>query len=97
MMRIVKLLAGPLMGLAVGLAATAAGAAPVGSGLGDLKNDPAAASAVEKTYWAVRCHYHRGYKHCNRVWVAPLIIAPPVLFYGSRHYGHRHYGHRRYR
>ncbi|MFM9938522.1 MAG: hypothetical protein ACKVP7_03375 [Hyphomicrobiaceae bacterium] len=99
-MRFMTKLAGPLAGLALGLAATTAAAAPTGSGLGGLKTDAAAASAVEKTYWTVRCHYHRGYKHCNRIWVTPYVIAPPVLFYGSRHYGPRrygYYGHRRYR
>lgn len=99
MMRLMRQLVGPLAGLILALAASSAGAAPAAGGLGALKEDAAAASAVEKTYWAWRCHWHRGHKVCNRVWVRPRVyIAPPYLYFGPRrHYGYRHYGHRRWR
>jgi hypothetical protein len=98
-MRFFRSLVGPLAGLALAAAAGTANAAPSGSGLGDLKGDAAATTAVEKAYWSVRCHWHRGHKVCHRVWVRPHVyVAPPYLYFGpSRHYGYRHHGYRRWR
>lgn len=98
-MELMRKLIGPLAGLTMALAAGSANAAPAGGGLTGLKDEAAAASAVDKAYWSVRCHWHRGHKVCHRVWVRPHVyIAPPFLHFGPRrHYGHRFYGHRRWR
>ena len=55
--------------LAAGLAVSSASAAPAGGALPALKALPEAATAVEKTYWVVRCHGHGHYRKCHRVWV----------------------------
>ncbi len=66
-MQITKTLTGSALLLALALGATSAQAAPAASGLGGL--DTATESAVEKTYWATRCNWHRGRRHCTKVWV----------------------------
>lgn len=78
MLKALRILA-PAALLVGGLTVTGAQAAPAGGGLTPLKSVPAAASAVEKTYWVVKCYYKWGKKHCHRVWVKP-----------HRHY-YRHY------
>ncbi|MGE0700716.1 MAG: hypothetical protein AB7O57_16575 [Hyphomicrobiaceae bacterium] len=55
--------------LLAGLVVSGAEAAPAGSALTPLKTLPEASSAVEKTYWVVRCHYRHHRKYCHRVWV----------------------------
>jgi hypothetical protein len=75
--------------LGLGLAAGAATAAPAGGGLataGTAAND--AAPLAEKVYWTTRCWYHRGHRHCERVWVRPH--RPAVrLYIAPRHRIHR--------
>ena len=58
----------PAAALALGLAVSAAQAAPASTGLAPLK--VLTPSAVEQTHWVYRCwHDHYGHKHCHRVWV----------------------------
>ena len=88
-MRLARTLAGSVIGLALGLAVTTANAAPAGSGLAGLKDDPSIASLVDKTYWATNCYWRGGRQYCNRYWVSPA----PVILFAPRH-RHFHHGHR---
>jgi hypothetical protein len=86
------------MALGLGLSVSTADAAPV-SGLSGPKSDPAASSAVEKTYWVVRCRYSKHYhkRVCRRVWVEPKRYYHVRPHYGFRYHYHRPHRYYRYR
>src|SRR5262245_31904101 len=80
-MRVRSLLAAVVGACTLGLAATAAQAAPSAGLLGAISHDAAAESQVENVTWYGRrhCHWHRGHRHC---------------WYGHRYRRwHHHYGY----
>jgi hypothetical protein len=90
--------------VALGLIASTAQAAPIG-GLADTRNTATQNGNVDSVAWVRRCHWHRGHRHCRRVWRdyyyddygyygGPYAYGPAFGFYfgGGRH-GHYH-GHR---
>lgn len=92
--------------VALGAAGTTAHAAP----LGNMKANPAAEqnTAVHNVVWVRRCYFHRGHRHCRRVWrdygyydsdpyyySGPYAYGPSFgLFFGGGRHGHGGHHHR---
>ena len=60
----------------IGLAGSAASAAPLGTGVADVKSAANQTSSTEAVVW--RCWWHRGFRHCGHV--APFY----GLYFGPR-------------
>jgi hypothetical protein len=93
-----KSLALAVVGLAFGLFAMPASAAPTGN----LKGVEGNTSAAEPVHYGRRCWRHRGHYHCRRYvrpHYYPSYAYRPYYAPGFRFYfggGHRHWGHRRW-
>ena len=60
-----------LAGAACALSLAVFGGAAQAGPLGGIGNTPVAAQpagGVEQVRWVRRCHWHRGHRHCRRVW-----------------------------
>lgn len=59
-----------LVGAAGALALAAFGSGAQAGPFGGMGNAPVAghSNAVESVAWVRRCHWHRGHRHCRRVW-----------------------------
>jgi hypothetical protein len=84
-----------LLGAAAAVAFGAAGTTAQAAPLGNMQ-----ANAVEQNSpglnvaWVRQCHFHRGHRHCRRVWRDGYGYGPSVGFsFGG---GHRHHGHHRH-
>jgi len=58
------------VGAAGALALAAFGSGAQAGPLGGIGNAPVTghANAVQSVAWVRRCHWHRGHRHCRRVW-----------------------------
>jgi hypothetical protein len=101
-------LVGAAGALALGSLSASVQAAPLGVGPDGLK--PADENKVlQDVVWVRRCWWHRGHRHCRRVWrdsgyyydpyyYDPYFYGPSFSFrfggHGHRHHGHHHRGGR---
>jgi hypothetical protein len=67
MMKMKSWLVGTAGAVALGLIGASAQAAPIG-GLSDTRNVADRSSDVQNVVWVRRCSWHRGHRHCRRVW-----------------------------
>jgi hypothetical protein len=99
-----------LMGAAAALAFAGMGSGAQAAPLGNIHlNSPLKEnSAVQNVAWVRRCHWHRGHRHCRRVWRetgyyysdpyysgAPYAYGPGLSFYFGGGRGHHHHHHHR--
>lgn len=90
-----------LIGLAgafmIGGMATAVQAAPAGGLTGNLKSTAEQMSNVDQARY--RCWWHRGHRHCRRVYGYYPYYAPyygPSFGFYFGGFGHRHWRHHRH-
>jgi hypothetical protein len=84
-------LLGALAAVAFGIAGSTAQAAP----LGNVQANPAAEqnTMTQNVVWVRRCYWHRGHRHCRRVWRDAYYYdddyygAPYAYGYGPYAYG----------
>jgi hypothetical protein len=96
-----------LLGSAAAIAFAAAGTTAQAAPLGNVQANHAVEenSAVQNVAWVRRCHWHRGHRHCRRVWRDAYYHSDPD-YYGGPYYGygpsigfsfggghHGHHGH----
>lgn len=102
-----------LLGAAAAMAFGAVGNTAQAAPLGNVQADRAAApnSAVQDVAWVRRCYWHRGHRHCRRVWReygyypyydygyygGPYAYGPAFGFYFGGGHRHHHHHHRRHR
>ena len=74
-------LSGAAGALALGMLSFSAQAGPL-SGAGEgLRANAGESALVQQAHWVRRCYWHRGHRHCRRVWRR----------WGGYHHHHRHY------
>jgi hypothetical protein len=66
-MKLKHWLAGAACGLSLATFGTGAQAGPLG-GIGNAAIASQATGDIESVRWVTRCHWHRGHRHCRRVW-----------------------------
>jgi hypothetical protein len=89
-------LAGAAGALAFGMLSASVQAASLGTAPGNLR-----ATAEENTaaqvVWVERCWWHRGHRHCRRVWSdRPSYYGPSYRFRFDERDRHRRHDHRRH-
>jgi hypothetical protein len=102
-------LVGAAGALAVGTLSASVQAAPLGTAPDNLKAAVNENTVVQDVVWVRRCRWHRGHRHCRRVWrdsgyyydpypYSDGFFGPSFGFsFGGRHHhhhGHHHRGHR---
>jgi hypothetical protein len=71
-------LLGAATAVALGGAATAVEAGPIGN----VQVDRAETGAAQNVAWVHRCYWHRGHRHCRRVWREYGYYDDPYYSYG---------------
>ena len=105
-MKLKNWLLGAAAAMAFGAVGTAAQAAP----LGNMQAAAGQNTATQNVAWVRSCYWHRGHRHCRRVWRdygyndggygyygGPYAYGPGFgLYFGGRghHHHHRHHRHR---
>jgi hypothetical protein len=103
-------LVGAAGALAMGTLSASVEAAPLGPAADTLKATAEENTAVQDVVWVRRCWWHRGHRHCRRVWrEGPYYYYDPYpydggFFFGPSFgfsfggHGHRHHhGHHHHR
>ncbi len=80
-MKLKYLLSGAAGALALGMLSFSAQAAPLTSPGDAARANAGEGSLVQDVRWVRRCWWHRGHRHCRRVWRR----------WGGYHHHHRHY------
>jgi hypothetical protein len=91
-------LIGAVGALTIGTLSASVQAAPLGIAPDNLKAT-AENTAVQDVVWVERCWWHRGHRHCRRVWRnRPSYYGPSFRFRFDGRDRHRrhHYHHRRH-
>jgi len=74
-------LVGAAGALAVGTLSASVQAASLGTGSGTLNATGQENTAVQEVVWVERCSWHRGHRHCRRVWRdRPSYYGPSFRF-----------------
>ncbi len=76
-------LGGVVGAMALGMLSLSAQAASLGSAAEGVRANAAENSMVQEARWYRRCWWHRGHRHCRRVWRR----------WGGYPYHQRHYGY----
>jgi len=77
-------LLGAAAAIAFGAAGATAQAAPLGNALSDRATEQN--PALQKATWVRQCYWHRGHRHCRRVWRTYSYYYDPY-YYDDYYYG----------